>query len=138
LAEHANGAPVFELRPDIVMGRADEVAFVIDTKWKRLQEDAHREGVTSADAYQMFAYAREYAAPSVTLLYPHHAALGAWVPQRAEYRLKGGSRQHIGVATVDLRNLGCVPAQLAGIFRVAEANLAVPANIEEISGLLCL
>ena len=122
LAQYENGIPVFELRPDIVASSAGKIAFIIDTKWKRLKETANREGVASSDVYQMFAYASKYAASNVSLLYPHHVELGSWKPKRAKYWLSGARdsgdpfSQHISVSTVDLRDLSSVPSQLEAMF----------------------
>lgn len=122
LAQHATGAAAFELRPDIVVSNGASVELIIDTKWKRLKEAANREGVGSADIYQMHAYATQYAAPEVVLLYPHHAQLGAWQPRRAAYLLREpgmppvGEARRVGVATVDLCTLDTVVQQLEAIF----------------------
>ena len=122
LAQHGNGTPVFELRPDIVVSSGGTVAFIIDTKWKRLKELANREGVASGDVYQMYAYSSRYIAPDVVLLYPHHMELGTWKARRAEYWLHNqveSSREDqrcVAVATVDLRDLATVPAQLELVF----------------------
>lgn len=121
LAQYDNGHPVFELRPDVVVTNGGEMAFVIDTKWKRLKEEAHREGIATSDIYQMYAYAKRYAAPDVLLLYPHHPELGKWKPKRAAYLLNGLDEsdatlaRRISVSTVDLRDLGQVPSQLKQI-----------------------
>ena len=122
LASYSNGSPAFELRPDIVVSGTNSVEFVIDTKWKQLKEGASREGVTSNDAYQMYAYASKYGAPDVVLLYPHHGALGQWLPRRAEYWLNAMLDQgvevsrRISVSTINLQNLESVPHQLRQIF----------------------
>jgi 5-methylcytosine-specific restriction enzyme subunit McrC len=116
--------PTFQLRPDIIVARNGHVNLIIDTKWKRLKEDQLREGVASADAYQMFAYAERFDADDVVLLYPHHSGLGAWKPQRATYKLggiEGFGRRRVAVSTVDLSDLKSVRNKIIG---VAEACLA--------------
>ena len=121
LAERTNGNPVFQLRPDIVASHESGIAFIIDTKWKRLDESDNREGIATPDIYQMYAYANQYAAPDVVLLYPHHAGLGHWQPKRAEYWLNVSEesglalRKRISVSTIDLRDLKTVPGKLAEI-----------------------
>jgi hypothetical protein len=80
----------FQLRPDIVVSDGGQVRFVVDKKWKRLKPADFRDGVASADVYQMYAYSSRYAAPEVVLLYPHHAELGEWKARRAEYWLDDG------------------------------------------------
>lgn len=121
LARVASGTPVFELKPDIVARGEDGIAFIIDTKWKRLKEQAYREGVTSTDVYQMYAYSTQYASPDVLLLYPHHRDLGEWRPRRAEYWVHGvgGSldlNQRVCVSSLDLQDLKTVPVQLRSMF----------------------
>jgi 5-methylcytosine-specific restriction enzyme subunit McrC len=121
LARVASGIPVFELKPDIVVRGENGIAFIIDTKWKRLKEQAYREGVTSTDVYQMYAYSTQYASPDVLLLYPHHSELGEWKSRRAEYWIHGvgGSldlNQRVCVSSLDLQDLRTVPVQLRSMF----------------------
>lgn len=66
----------FALRPDIVL-KKDERTIVMDTKWKRLVNNSScNYGISQADMYQMYAYAKKYAQKSndepaeVWLLYP--------------------------------------------------------------------
>ena len=121
LARSIEGAPAFALRPDIVAWHDGHRPLIIDTKWKRLKEGLHREGVASADAYQMFAYAERYDAGDVVLLYPHHAGLGDWTPQRATYEFghaHGFGKRRVAVLTVDLTDLKSVRQQLVQIAQV--------------------
>jgi 5-methylcytosine-specific restriction enzyme subunit McrC len=122
LANSTTGDPSFSLRPDIVVFERDAVRLVIDTKWKRLKQETARESVASSDMYQMYAYVRRYFAPQVVLLYPHHPELGDWLPERASYTTQesaGTIASRISVATVELRDLGCVPSQLLAITELA-------------------
>ena len=120
LAECENGRAVFELRPDIVVHGANKVALVIDTKWKRLGEQAYREGVATVDVYQMFAYSSRYFSEDVVLLYPHHKELGDRVARRATYWVNSeGTDRRISVSTLDLRNLNMVPEQLRSLLTLA-------------------
>jgi 5-methylcytosine-specific restriction enzyme subunit McrC len=122
LAMHSDGVPAFQLRPDIVVSKAGSAEFIVDTKWKRLRENVTREGVTSADAYQMFAYSSKYSAADVVLLYPHHPELGEWKARRASYLLDTRTQpategaRTICVSTIDLRDLGTIEDQLRKIF----------------------
>lgn len=122
LAKRATGGNAFLLRPDIVGQQAGDVAFIADTKWKRLKPQDFREGVASADVYQMYAYATRYEAADVVLLYPHHGLLGPWQARRAQYVIEtaptaaAATERKISVATVDLRDLAQVPAQLTATF----------------------
>lgn len=111
LALDSEGAGAFELRPDIIVTDTHGTRFVLDTKWKRLQEGASREAVSSGDLYQMHAYAHRYEAQEVVLVYPHHVGLGPWVARRAEFGLMDGAgavSRRVSVATVDLTELGKV------------------------------
>lgn len=59
----------FGLRPDIVM-EAEDRTIVIDTKWKILSDNQANRGITQADMYQMYVYAKKYQAKKVILVYP--------------------------------------------------------------------
>ena len=61
----------FAMRPDIVIRRkADDVVFVMDTKWKLLADNKANYGIAQADMYQMSAYQKKYTAKAVFLIYP--------------------------------------------------------------------
>ncbi len=78
LSDETTERRLFQTKPDILIRRAGAVIHVIDTKWKKISTriDDPKRGVTQADVYQMMAYAQLYNAPRLTLLYPHHSALG--------------------------------------------------------------
>ena len=62
---------IFALRPDIVLTRPDRHKIVLDTKWKRLNNNREANyGISQADMYQMFAYAKKYNTSDIWLLYP--------------------------------------------------------------------
>ena len=116
LARREGAGQAFKLIPDIVAHEDGRVKWIADTKWKRLDASRNRDGLSSADMYQMHAYARRYRADDVVLIYPHHAELGPWKAHRDRYLLAAeGVEQRVAVATVDLRDLRSVPAQLKEI-----------------------
>ena len=142
LARLANGSPVFELKPDIFASQDGRTAFIIDTKWKRLKEQVYREGVTSTDVYQMYAYSTQYASPDVFLLYPHHSELGEWTPRRAEYWVHGvdGSRglnQRVCVSSIDLRVLSDVPRQIKSMCSTLTTSLPSSTTLLEVDRNRC-
>jgi len=67
----------FRTRPDLIIRQGEQIALIIDTKWKRMTPriDDPKQGVSQADVYQLMAYGRLYDCPNVMLLYPHHADL---------------------------------------------------------------
>ena len=66
----------FRTRPDLIVWRGEQIAVIIDTKWKRITRiDDPKRGVSQADVYQLMAYGRLYECPCVVLLYPHHGGL---------------------------------------------------------------
>ncbi|MDE4907169.1 McrC family protein [Methanogenium marinum] len=65
--EHSGG--VFRLIPDMVI-RQNKTVFVIDTKYKILDEEDRKFGVSQADMYQMYAYVTKLRAKAGVLLYP--------------------------------------------------------------------
>ena len=65
---------IFSMRPDIVITRkSDNTVFVMDTKWKLLNDVPPTYGISQSDMYQMYAYQKKYNAKNVTLLYPKTA-----------------------------------------------------------------
>ena len=61
----------FALRPDIVITKNDGVRIILDTKWKNLVDKPRiNYGISQADMYQMYAYAKKYNTSEVWLLYP--------------------------------------------------------------------
>ena len=61
----------FALRPDIVITREDGLKIILDTKWKRLVDKPRiNYGISQADMYQMYAYAKKYRTSEIWLLYP--------------------------------------------------------------------
>lgn len=64
---------VFYMEPDIsLIERGDGVRFILDAKWKRINEsDSDRKhGISQADMYQLFAYGKKYGCKQVALVYP--------------------------------------------------------------------
>ena len=126
-----DGDGAFELRPDIVVSDASGPRVILDTKWKRLQDGAGRESVSSADLYQMHAYASRYGVDEVVLLYPHHAGLGPWTARRAAYRTmdaSGHARGRVVVATVDLSELATVEKGLLQTLLASADRIGLPVD----------
>ena len=62
---------LFALRPDIVITREDGSKIILDTKWKSLVDKPRiNYGISQADMYQMYAYAKKYGTSEIWLLYP--------------------------------------------------------------------
>lgn len=66
----------FEIKPDIRVYRGsgdDETNIILDTKWKKLDPNGFKRnyGISTADMYQMYAYAKRYKANHVWLIYPY-------------------------------------------------------------------
>ena len=57
---------LFQLRPDIVID--DHI--ILDTKWKLINSDEKKFGLSQADLYQMYAYGKKYNSDDVYLIYP--------------------------------------------------------------------
>ncbi|MFM0348224.1 McrC family protein [Paraburkholderia sp. RL17-347-BIC-D] len=94
---------LFQTRPDILVKRGDTVVQVIDTKWKRIAAriDNLKQGVSQTDVYQMIAYGRLYSCDRLTLLYPHHAALGPSAGVLAAHKVTA-SDHRLETATIDV------------------------------------
>ena len=61
------------MKPDVSLTeRGDGVRFILDAKWKRINEDDsdRKHGISQADMYQLFAYGKKYGCKQVALVYP--------------------------------------------------------------------
>jgi 5-methylcytosine-specific restriction endonuclease McrBC regulatory subunit McrC len=125
------GAEAIEIIPKIdgldEQGTRTKPAWIIDTKWKRLDEQERNQGIAQADVYQMLGYAHRYGARDVFLLYPHHAGIGCETGLQRSFHILGGvsenGAKNIHVACVDLKNLHTVPEQLRSILEGVASNL---------------
>ena len=93
----------FGMRPDITIQDSAGTAAIFDAKWKALDHGDTRLGVSSADAYQMNAYADRYSCDRVALVYP---ATGNVRPGRiGSFTLQTGSRPTLDVIAIDVKRL---------------------------------
>lgn len=71
LATTENNEPVFRMRPDMTLQHGQS-RFILDTKWKRINENdaALKHGISQADSYQLYAYGKKYDCKTVALIYP--------------------------------------------------------------------
>ena len=69
MARDDDQRPLFWLRPDIVIGSVPFGA-IIDTKYKALDPNDRKMGISQADVYQMYAYATKTGIDRCMLLYP--------------------------------------------------------------------
>jgi 5-methylcytosine-specific restriction enzyme subunit McrC len=61
----------FRIRPDILITTGDGKKIILDTKWKRLENNpATNYGMSQQDMYQMFAYSERFETPYVWMIYP--------------------------------------------------------------------
>ena len=93
----------FRTRPDLIVRRGNQIAVIIDTKWKRITRiDDPKQGVSQADVYQLMAYGRLYDCSLVVLLYPHHGGLPN-DPILQRYSIaRPGAQESLFVATLDV------------------------------------
>jgi McrBC 5-methylcytosine restriction system component len=82
----SHGQQVFQLKPDLVFRQNDTFPLLMDAKYKRLDSINIKLGVSEADFYQMYAYARRYNCKRVILIYPQTALMPQ--PVRAEFAIE--------------------------------------------------
>ncbi|MCY4460474.1 MAG: hypothetical protein OXC26_08785 [Albidovulum sp.] len=107
----------FLLRPDIAVFVNDRVEAILDAKWKHLRADEPHADVSSADAYQMNAYAGRYGCRQLTLVYPASAGCAPGLVR--QFRLQTPLQPILDVVAVDLHELAFgsrVPLGLEGMF----------------------
>lgn len=72
----------FSLKPDITIRKSDSKVIVIDTKWKLLINDERKNyGISQADMYQMYAYAKKYEAEKVFVIYPLNPQMDNYIDE---------------------------------------------------------
>ena len=66
----ATGA--FTMKPDITLMRGNTVHFVLDAKWKKIDNTVSdpKHNVAQSDVYQLYSYGRKFGCHSVALIYP--------------------------------------------------------------------
>jgi len=94
-----NNRRLFRLKPDLAFRSGNTFPLLLDTKYKRLNQADARLGISQADFYQMYAYARRYQSPRVLLLYPQMVDMPK--PLQAHFQLEEEG-QLICVETLDL------------------------------------
>lgn len=61
----------FALKPDLIItNKEDGSRIIMDTKWKILDRNKRNYGISQADMYQMYAYAKKCKSSEIYLLYP--------------------------------------------------------------------
>lgn len=66
------GREFFAMKPDITLMSGGKPKFILDTKWKRINENDSdpKHGISQADMYQLFAYGKKYGCRHVAIVYP--------------------------------------------------------------------
>ena len=79
LVRDERGHGTFAMKPDISLMSDGKTKFILDTKWKRVNEQANdrKHGISQADMYQLFAYGKKYGCKQVALIYPQTDAFGS-------------------------------------------------------------
>ena len=63
--------PLFKMKPDLaLLDSKNKVVEILDTKWKVLDKDEAKYGISQPDIYQMIAYGTRYDCNRLTLIYP--------------------------------------------------------------------
>ena len=72
LVTDEKGQECFAMKPDITLMSGGKPKFILDVKWKRINEDGSdsKHGISQADMYQLFAYGKKYDCRHVALVYP--------------------------------------------------------------------
>lgn len=122
--ESASLKRLFRLRPDIVIEQDGATLCIIDTKWKRLNPQQRKLGVSSTDLYQMHAYATRYRCNSILLLYPWDPSTGSALGVRQRFLIEGTDIV-IRIGELDLSHLGTVGQQLIELWE-DRVNLQTP------------
>lgn len=101
LALKGGELPQFQMRPDLAfVDESGKPQLIADTKWKLLNENDRRIGVSSSDIYQIYAYAGRYGVTHLQLIYPAQAGLLT----NYDFTLQGMHEPKLAVKTVAIEN----------------------------------
>ena len=65
------------MKPDItLLNESGKPVVILDTKWKILDSNDNKRGVSQSDIYQLLAYAQQYKCNTVVLIYPYTSDAG--------------------------------------------------------------
>ena len=72
LAQLNGNDNAFQMKPDISLMRSNMVIYILDAKWKRINENVNdpKRDINQADMYQLYAYGKKYCCEKVALIYP--------------------------------------------------------------------
>ena len=120
LAQLNGKIDAFQMKPDISLMSSGRVIYILDTKWKRINErndDPVKHGIRQADMYQLYSYGKSYSekhsCKKVALIYP----------RTNKFKLK----EHLHYRFDDNLNLYCFP------FDVSNPKDSVKIIMEELS-----
>lgn len=75
--ELSSSKNVFLMKPDItLLNESGSPVVILDTKWKILDSNDNKRGVSQSDIYQLLAYAQQYKCNTVVLIYPFTSDAG--------------------------------------------------------------
>ena len=90
--------PEFRLQPDIIFIKPDgTIPLIIDTKYKLLDPQDERLGISQSDMYQMFAYSKKFECNRVVMLYPHREGVVEKI-----FKLEQNGERHVAIRTLDI------------------------------------
>ena len=71
-----NDRQAFMMKPDISLLQGNQVAFILDAKWKHVNgnRDDPKHGIDQDDMYQLYAYGKRYRCKALALVYPKNPA----------------------------------------------------------------
>ena len=72
LAQLNGNVDAFKMKPDISLMRAGKVTYILDAKWKRINEYVNdpKRDISQSDMYQLYSYGKKYGCEKVALIYP--------------------------------------------------------------------
>jgi len=93
---------VFQMKPDIcLLDEWGKPVLIADAKWKLLEKNEAKLGISQPDLYQMQAYASRYGVQNLALIYPQQKGMQA----QYELNIQGDFPSKLNILTVDINCL---------------------------------
>ncbi len=102
----SNKPKAFLLKPDIGIYKNDELLYILDTKWKLIDENKtyendkidEKKGISQSDMYQLFAYGKKYNVQKLALIYPQ------WSGFESDFEFEFDEDLHLRIVPFRLDN----------------------------------
>lgn len=115
----------FMMKPDITLQKNGNTVAILDTKWKLLNPEDKKRGISQSDIYQLYTYAGEYNCSNIALIYPK------WSSEQLDvekYNFQRSMDKSLFILSVSLNNIENKVQFRENLFTLINQNLIAKIN----------